>query len=547
MNFGNGNFGTIQTFGAGTHTYTDTTAYASGNTYTACLDTLSPAGCPPSCISVVVPPCNCCPTITASASAPGPCVNGLRQVTFTATVAPNLEPGCPTTEVQWDYGDGNFGPVVTITSITTFNESHYYNPTGSPYTACLKVISPSGCPDTCITVNIPLCDCCPTLSNLAILQVGPCNNGHRLVVLTATVTIPTGCPPVDVQWNFGDGNFGAVTAISSTTTFSVTHLYLANGTSYTACLNVVSPTGCPSACLNVSLQPCSCCPIISTSLTESDCDSSGNFTATLNYNITVPAGCPAAVVQWPGQPASFYAPGFSYSGPPFTNTYNVSSTPVTETLTVIAPPGCPGASVTINAPNTTACNNAKECDTTFLSWLCPLLLGIAMYGLALALTCILLSTCIGLSSIASGLLTLAAIFGIIALIAFVIWLLLCLKCAPCGALFLLFWRVFFEVGLIYAIFAGCCGGAGGFLIGLGIAGLGILFLVLWAIQCKKNSCQILGEILIALTLVIAVATFLLSHFAILSGCLYIPFDTTTFLSLLSFIDLVLAALYVFFC
>jgi len=75
-----------------------------------------------------------------------------------ATVAPNPATGCsPVVQVYWDFGDSTSGPIHTITSSTTISDTHTYSPSGSPYTATLVIVNPTGCTSPTMTVNVPSC------------------------------------------------------------------------------------------------------------------------------------------------------------------------------------------------------------------------------------------------------------------------------------------------------------------------------------------------------------------------------------------------------
>lgn len=358
-------------------------------------------------------------------------------------------------------------PVVTVSvtcggqtyNVTATLQQNPQQPTFYTFTAIVQtncscnspvsVVVTNNCPNYTCTTNFSgiLC-CCPTLSNLTS-QVGNCDaNGNRPVTLNATITIPQqSCLPVQVQWDFGDGNLGPIITYNSSGTFSLSINHTYSPGNYNAQLLILTPIGCPIQSISITVPPCptTCCPVISTNVSIGDCNSNGDFVATFTTTITVNQGCPSAVVQWNyGDGNNGTAQSFGQGTSTFTDThtYNVNSSPpppYTATLNVISPSGCPNSSVIINTPNTNACN----CNTSFLSWLCPHLFGVMTFGLGLALICILLATCPGLSSIANGLFTAAAVFAVLAVVALVFYLIFCRNCVTCGWLFLLLWRIFF--------------------------------------------------------------------------------------------------------
>lgn len=415
------------------------------------------------------------------------------------------------------------------------------------------------CPDNppcSATFTGPLpCNCCPRVTVTAP-QIGPCDaNGNRPVTfITSISVVQSGCAPVVVERDFGDNTTGAAQVISTAGTFTYTEVHTYAPGNYTSLLNVLSPSGCPPAPIAVSVPSCppvACCPVLNAGVNVGNCDGSGNFTATFSLTVTVAAGCPSAVVQLDFGDGNLNAAqsfGAGTTTVSYPHTYNTNNAPYTASFNVIAPSGCPGATVTVSPPNTPEC----DCTTTALSWFCPLLFGIMTFGFGLALACVLLSTCSGLSAISNGLLTASAVFAALALLALILYLIFCNKCTQCGWFYLLLWRIFFGVGVIYAIFAACCGGLTAFLIGLGLIVLGILFLVLWANQCNKTLCEVLAEIILTLAVYILPAiSLLLSNFALLSACLYVVFTigsfAVTFLLIVTILNAIIVSYYLSNC
>jgi len=224
-------------------TKTLTHVYGPG-TYTAVLQLSAIPGCADVSTTFTVPPC-CCPQITTSVEV-GQCDDfGNTKVCLTGIV--DVPTGCKVT-VQWDFGDGQKGGNHSFSAgSNTFTECHDYAP-GS-YQAQLNVGSPSGCKPSSIKVNVPPCDCCPSIS------VDPCiedcdKHGNRLVTFVVHVTAkPAPCPTVQVQMDFGDGTSGGLHTypVSGSGSYTETHIYSGSGAQQdnTASLNVLAPQGCP--------------------------------------------------------------------------------------------------------------------------------------------------------------------------------------------------------------------------------------------------------------------------------------------------------------
>lgn len=165
LDFGDSTSGAVHTYTtSGSYAFTEIHNYnPSGFPYTGALNVLVPTGCPPTTFVVNAPQCppNCCPLITNMSYNVGDCDNhGHRPVTLMANVAPNPATGCaPTVQVYWDFGDSTSGPLHTVSAATTISDTHTYNPSGSPYTATLVIVSPGVCTSPTMTVNVP--DCAP--------------------------------------------------------------------------------------------------------------------------------------------------------------------------------------------------------------------------------------------------------------------------------------------------------------------------------------------------------------------------------------------------
>ena len=517
MDFGNGSFGTLQTFGSGTNTYVDSSVYLSNSVYTPCLTVSFPTGCPSICISLPIPACNCCPTVSnVSASAPAPCVSGKSAVTFTATVTPS--PNCTgTVKVQWNFGDGNLSPIISIPVATTFSETNNYLPSGSPYTACLNIIEPTGCPPTCLNISIPPCDCCPTVT-LSILPPGPgpCVNGYRAVTIQAVITIPAGCPGVQVQWDYGDGSFGIIQSIGSSTTISTVHQYLANGTPYICCLGII-PNSCNPPCININLQPCpvSCCPGIS-GLTYStgSCNIVGHRQMTLNATITpnTTPGCPPTEVQWNYGDGSF-GPVHVISGPTTisdSHYYNPSGSPFNACLDVISPGGCPPLCMSVSVPSCPAFN----CNIFPFNIICILWEILFLPFAIFTFIFLFAALCEGPPFVALFIVSL-----IVALILLFLILRYCIACLPCGWLNLNIGRSLIIADIAICAFIACCPGLWFTFFSLYLI-LGLIFLMAWQTQCNISRCKFWYEFLYDTLAGIAIGIGLVFLFRFLFPCMF---------------------------
>lgn len=211
-------------------------------------------------------PCNCCPKTGILPVQIGSCdISGNRPVTLDATIVV-LQQGCTPITVQWDFGDGNFGPVVTYNPPGTYTltGNHSYSP--GTYFATVLIISPTGCQPVTVQVVVPPCptSCCPLINTN--VSIGNCQpNGDFMATFATTITVNQGCPTATVEWDFGDGNFGGAQAFGpGTNTFTQSHTYNINNNPappYTATLNVIAPSGCTGTSVNItppSTDECDC-------------------------------------------------------------------------------------------------------------------------------------------------------------------------------------------------------------------------------------------------------------------------------------------------
>ena len=135
---------------------------------------------------------------------------------------------------------------------------------GSGY---MRVTAKCKADETCLaSLNVPPSECkpeqycCPVVN--AKYTVGDCDaQGHRLVTFEINVTpvVDPSCPPkVFAELHFGDGTTGQGFTVPPDYMWTETHPY-APGTSYTAWLEVIDPSGCKYPEIIVGpLEECPC-------------------------------------------------------------------------------------------------------------------------------------------------------------------------------------------------------------------------------------------------------------------------------------------------
>jgi hypothetical protein len=250
MDFGDGSpLGAIHAFVA-PGTFNEVHQYSSGP-HTAFVNIISPTGCQQVEVPIDVPcpPSGCCPKITSKVSYEcDPTGNSL--VTFAVSVSPVTAVGCPETKVQMDFGDGSPpGAIHAFVAPGTFNEVHQYS--SGPHTAFVNILSPTGCRQVQIPINVQCPPCCPDVT------VTPCipdcdSNANRTVTFQITVTKkPLPCPQtaVSFQMDFGDGSNGVpVTVPAGMPSYSYTETHTYTGSAAlqanTASLQVSKPAQC---------------------------------------------------------------------------------------------------------------------------------------------------------------------------------------------------------------------------------------------------------------------------------------------------------------
>ena len=456
--------------------------------------------CPEKIINLEIESCPACCEVELSEEVGSNCVNGKRVVTLEIL---NRCPGIVNGQI--DFGDASLLLSVSLTPVLN-TVTHTYAP--GNYTVVLKI---DNCPEKSISFVVPPC-CCPKIETS--VQVGDCNvAGNTQVCLVTTVDVPAGCK-VTMQWNFGDGQSGGShTFLAGSNTFTECHDYAPG--SYSAQLNIVSPSGCRSSSVTVNVPHCDCCPTISVTPCIEDCVK-GQRVVTFDVVVNAkPAPCPPVEVQLDfgdentGGTHS-YPPGGSGS---YTETHVYSGNSAlqdnTASLNVIQPQGCPGWSTIIPA-----C-----CKKKLVNW-CTLLFTTMTLTLALALGFSLGNWLCSLNIQNS------VIFGLLGLFVVALLIYLILKCPKCrcGWLYLLLWRVLSAVGLLFAIFAGCqnCNKPWTFWVGLGLLILAFVPLLLWKKACCVKLCRFLKEIVLWIgATLLPLAGTILAYAG--QGCLYILF------------------------
>jgi hypothetical protein len=347
VDFGLGPLGAVHTI-SGTGTIVETPVYPAGS-YTGAILVHAPRGCQTQIFPIEVNCPDCCPTVSAIVEK-GLCVDGALTATFIVNVT--VPKGCPPATVQLDFGDGSHGVPHSFAASGSYSETHSYS--NGSYPAAVDVLAPAGCPPkpVPVTVECPP-DCCPKLSMTA--EQGECDaKGNAPVKFTIHYSVAAGCPPAEIQLDFGHGPLGAVHTVSGSGTIVQTHVYPAGA--YTAAVLVHKPTGCAAYALQFQVNCPNCCPTVSVKVEQGDCKN-GSLTATFTVNVTVPPGCPPAVVQLDFGDGSYGAAhSFAGSGS-YSETHGYATGSYPAAVNTIVPSGCPPKP----APVTVEC--VKCCPT----------------------------------------------------------------------------------------------------------------------------------------------------------------------------------------
>jgi len=469
-------------------------------------------------------PCqsDCCPHVSTLVT-PGVC-DGAGHMDMTFTVTATQASGCSPYQIQLDFGDGS----QTYTASSNFTVTHNYS--SGTHTAYINTISPPGCPQIQVPVNVPCPPkgCCPTITTT--VEYGKCHDGKALVTFNVTVVpvAAAGCPSVQGQLDFGDGS----SPLSFSSSFVAQHPY--SGGPQTAFINITSPTGCPQIKIPLNVPCPPCCPNVSITPCIPDCDSSASRQVRFDITVTpAPPPCPALPISFQmdfGDGATGSLQTSSGTSPysyteyhPYTGSAALSSN--TAALQIIKPSQCAGSYAPQVIP---ACCKPKRAKWgAILFWTMSFAFAFALLFLLFALLPASMScaTCLPFTT-QPGYTPLNAFyfFAIIGVVALILYLLFCTKCR-CGWLYLLLWRILSGAGLLYFIFAACSLGIISVIIGLVLILLGYLLLQQWRKQCCVTWCHFLGEILLWFVYLMSIASVLIAN-NIASGCVYTLFSIT---------------------
>jgi hypothetical protein len=233
-------------------------------------------------------------------------------ITLAATI--NIAGGT-TRFFRWFYGDASQSPVFEIDNTAgtpttphavppypalapAFPVIHNYPP-GS-YIAELVVTDARGRPLECDRIPFALvavCDQCPAVT-VASSAPGPCVNGKRKVVLSATVSsLPS---PTAFQWLFGDGTVGLARAVTAPGPWPPTANAAVNEHEYgpgiyTAELTNIDSPDCPSQKVTIIVPPCpsttTCCPTVTLDAPQVTGCAPSSAAAAFNAVLGWPPGC----------------------------------------------------------------------------------------------------------------------------------------------------------------------------------------------------------------------------------------------------------------
>ena len=400
---------------------------------------------------------------TVSATVDTVCDHGKRKVTL------SIQNAHPIAFSAWlNFGDGSPVATITVPPLGTLNVAHSYAP-GS-YTATLEIpgcLNPDGT-QAKKSVTFTVGPCCPEIV-LNAQAAGACNtDGTQTYTITATVTPAN---PGTITANLVEGTS---LLASGSNPFPSAALNLTYSGSF--------PSGTHKVCLNILAQPDMTYPDVSCTTFVVNCVGA----------CCLPSDCKDGMTRDQCQSA-----GGQYMGDGTT----------CSTVTCPVPPPPP------------------ECLTQPKSWLCPLLLVLMTFATAFGLALYLMSTCAALYAISNFLYYLGLVLTAIGVAALLLYWILCAKCL-CGWFYLFLWRVLFGVGLLIALFAGCCSNL--LWPGIIMMVLGLLALYGWFSHCKKTICELLSEVLTvwAVYLVPVVAAILGSK--LMYSCLLVLFTIGTF-------------------
>ena len=424
---------------------------------------------------------------------PGPCGDSTGDLTVvvtgcaggglvaTATFTFTITPALPNCTYRWNFGDGS--PIVT-TNVPTVTHV-YQNPGTFGATVSATCPTPTGdcfIRDT-LDVVIPPCNAvCPQTITLTATVNGCAQPGSAAVTFNCVLVPPVaGCA---FQWNFGDGSPQPTTNVPT-----IVHNYT-TANNFSAAVVVFCPPGSFCGVATVSITVLPCCPIItmvSATLGANEC-AGGTNTATVSFS---------AITNPPAAPGN-YTWNFGDGSPPVTNpgpnaSHNYATAGTFTATVTVNRPGCPPSSgstgVTVPAcgpggPGGNGGGGGFGCLGARIIMTIAAILAIASASIA---------ACI--PAAASFLFTLAIVLGIIAGIAAILFAIFCPKPCAWGLLFL--WQVLLGVGLLLLCFTTCCPSF--WVIGGGLTAAGLGLMALWKSRCNKSNCDVLKELVIAIS------------------------------------------------
>lgn len=197
-----------------------------------------------------------CPTVNVTANAPGPCIDGTRNVTLSVAFSNG-----PDVTWAWEFGDGTGSGLQFPGQPQDVQHAYPADPEDDlQYTVVLQV-GALGCTGDSVTITIPRCaeepDC--PIASVSATPSDNCVGSTRTVALTVAFS---GGPETAWSWDFGDGeNSGLLFPGDSLT---IEHEYPAdptNSTTYTANLEL-GALGCAGDSVTFTVAPCSrpACP-----------------------------------------------------------------------------------------------------------------------------------------------------------------------------------------------------------------------------------------------------------------------------------------------
>jgi len=288
---------------------------------------------------------------------------------------------------------------------------------------------------------------------------------------------------------------------------------------YAVAVTAICPNITPCATSTLAVDVPRCCPIVTNivaNVEDSECAGMGKV-ATFNFSATTNPTAATGSYTWDFGDVS---PTVTNPGPNATHDYSAPGT-YTVTVTYVPDPAmypaCPPSSLSISTVQVPACSGGDDGDGDGGGggggWGCFGLRVIMTIAAILGLVALALAVCI--PAAAYPLFWTAAVLGAIALIAGLIWGIFCPK--PCAWGLLLTWQVSLGAGLLLLCFTTCC--AVFWPIGLGLVALGIALMLVWKRRCRRNWCQVLKELVIAISGVLIPLLGSLGLIPVLAACI----------------------------